>query len=1361
MADDIGSLRVSLSANIAEFQTNLTKAQKILGKTSAQFQRDLNTITTSFKSSAIAAGAIVTAVAAAGGALFALTKAAANLGDELAKASQRAGVSVETLSALKLQAELSDASFEQLTNAFKFLNKGLGELQLGSSKGGKALQTLGIGIEAVSKDLISTEDVFFKVVEGLGKIENQGIKTKLILDIFGKSGAQLIPLLNDLAVSGDNFREVAQRLGLVMSAETAKASEDFNDGLTLLKASMQGLGNTIGQALIPAFTDLIFKTADYIGRNRELLALNIPTGLGLIYEVGRNLIPVISGLGSVTELLSKAFLGAARTGLGFVVLLRDIKSVALQFAEFDLKLKKVDKTVTGFLVKLHPRLAEAFPGLATGVEEATKAVAKNQKELDQLNEAIFNTAAAISDATAEFGRNAQQVQESQKEYKSLKDLFLGVGDSLGAGGGDESEGVIGGVKKTTKALKDSVPALKEVTKLWKEFQSQISTISLLPGIDIPILKTLKGLPEVTEPAFGEIQKQGEDTFNALDAFIADTLGAIRDNMADFVDNFLAGKINSIGDFFQGIVTALRRNIAQLISAIVTAPLEDALKSALSGGKGFLSSLSSLFGGGGGTNPPASAGKPGGGGIFGGAANALLVAGPVIGAILGGITAGIPGAIKGVTTGLGAIGGFLLGGPLGAAIGTAIGSIAGDLIGLLFKKKLPKLSISLGVFDQIDDRIAEVGDFIKALGDRTTAFAQDLIEIGKRGGVKGIDNGELRQAILEIINTQGIQPILGIINLFPSEVARGLTDALKKTKLSADSKAILDLRAAGKDLAEELESHLGELGADFQFAVRPIFAKILEAVGIEAEKASKFIEERFEGFLDLSAEERTAFGQQFINEMNAIVGFLGGAFADATSQALNAVQSLANELGFEAVPSIEQLKEKLIEMINASDLPAGTVEKFKALRDAIIGLRFALAEAIGTIVSKISELNTKIQGLGGAGVFVPLDALKKAIADIQALISSGKLSPDELAEALALMEQMTDQLVNVQLAAQAKAIEAQISGIQQQIQMQERLRDLELEKKRTELDGLREAIRMAEQFRDEFERVGEQLRNLFAGPQSILTPIERLNFLQAEIAKAQASLAGAGTEEERLAAIEKLRELSSELIDLGATAFGTGSPEFQAIFTQTADQLQALLDATEGQAKKVDTLNQQIAKVEAQLEAIGKKFEDNIQGLQNRLAGLQQAGNQLVGAAAVEARKFYEFIQGKYFELLKQKLEQLGQVGVTEVSLLKITNDLLTQIRDRLGGVISAQSGFHGIVKQPQLFATHPNEMVNISPLRNMSNQEFSTGETVLRHDHHFRITLEGEIKEGTAKMLGKGITQAFDDYLRSGQGREIVKQIKR
>lgn len=194
---------------------------------------------------------------AAGTALFAVAKSTANYGEELVKISQKVGINIEALAGLQYAGRLTDLSNEQLAEGLKFLSQNMVEAAQRTGDGEALFFRLGVSAADATGKLRPTEDVLLDLADVFARSADGAVKTEAAVKLFGKAGLELIPFLNHGKAGLRELMAEAQRLGLVMSKENAEAANAFNDQLTKMAASTEGLKLALGQGLIPVLTEFM------------------------------------------------------------------------------------------------------------------------------------------------------------------------------------------------------------------------------------------------------------------------------------------------------------------------------------------------------------------------------------------------------------------------------------------------------------------------------------------------------------------------------------------------------------------------------------------------------------------------------------------------------------------------------------------------------------------------------------------------------------------------------------------------------------------------------------------------------------------------------------------------------------------------------------------------------------------------------------------------------------------------------------------------------------------------------------------------------------------------------------------------
>ncbi|MBE7527448.1 MAG: phage tail protein [Burkholderiales bacterium] len=236
------------------------------------------------------------AVSVAG--LTAMVKSAIDTGDALDEMSQRVGVSVETLSVWKPAAEQSGVSGESFEKGLRKLSTTMLEAATGSEDAARGFSAVGVEFKNQDGTLRATDQVLLDLAERFKAMPDGAEKTALAVQLFGKSGAELIPFLNQ---GRDGINELAaemQALGVQMSNETAAQAGNFNDALDKLKLATTSIGNQIIASLLPALNDMAGGMVESAKQGGTLRAI----------------------LDGVVLVLKTLALGAATVGKAFVAL---------------------------------------------------------------------------------------------------------------------------------------------------------------------------------------------------------------------------------------------------------------------------------------------------------------------------------------------------------------------------------------------------------------------------------------------------------------------------------------------------------------------------------------------------------------------------------------------------------------------------------------------------------------------------------------------------------------------------------------------------------------------------------------------------------------------------------------------------------------------------------------------------------------------------------------------------------------------------------------------------------------------------------------------------------------------------------
>lgn len=224
-------------------------------------------------------------VAAAAGVMFGFAKTTADVGDEAIKTSQKVGVNVETLQEMQYAAGLADVSNEGLATGLKFLSKNLFEATSGAKGQLETFKKLNIAYKDGNGKVRDTADVMMDAADRFAGMEDGPAKTALAMELFGKAGSEMIPLLNGGSKGFREMAEEARAFGTVIDEDSARLSEEFNDNLTRTMRLGAGIRNMVGAKLIPIINGLNLKFMDFVKNNKQIIAQKIDKFFGTLGNV--------------------------------------------------------------------------------------------------------------------------------------------------------------------------------------------------------------------------------------------------------------------------------------------------------------------------------------------------------------------------------------------------------------------------------------------------------------------------------------------------------------------------------------------------------------------------------------------------------------------------------------------------------------------------------------------------------------------------------------------------------------------------------------------------------------------------------------------------------------------------------------------------------------------------------------------------------------------------------------------------------------------------------------------------------------------------------------------------------------------
>lgn len=243
---------------------------------------------------------------------------------------QRLGMSASAVQELGYASQQSSGSVELMTLSLQGLSNKLDAAKHGSKDAARALREVGLDKSAAGKPL---DETLGKIADRFQKMPDGAKKSALAMDLFGKAGSKMIPLLNAGSAGIGALREEAIKTGFVIDDKAAGALDGFGDQTDKLKAQLLGLRNQAIVALLPTLQRLVAGVQEWVTANRELLVGALTTALrvflGVLQVVGKAVEVMVAVFGWLAE--HSDVLIAALSGIGSVLAILGVAFVALKW----------------------------------------------------------------------------------------------------------------------------------------------------------------------------------------------------------------------------------------------------------------------------------------------------------------------------------------------------------------------------------------------------------------------------------------------------------------------------------------------------------------------------------------------------------------------------------------------------------------------------------------------------------------------------------------------------------------------------------------------------------------------------------------------------------------------------------------------------------------------------------------------------------------------------------------------------------------------------------------------------------------------------------------------------------------------
>jgi chromosome segregation ATPase len=445
--------------------------------------------------------------------LYELTKQAAQAADELNTRSAQTGLSTDLLQQLDYAQKFLD--FDGLDKSLQRLTQSMGSATNASSKQAAAFKDLGVEIYDEDGKLRSNYDVFLDVIDALGELDD---KTRADIEantLFGRSYAELKPLIEAGSGALKEYTDRAQEMGYAVDAEVIERLQRLNDALDENATAVDTAKTEVAGFFAPLFQSIIDGGTGAINVVRELFGNDIVQAM---VEASNPLVNIIANW---THLAGAYY---------------DVKDAGVEAASSSEETAARVATATSSMREAVDQLAlkyqEALEAARTSLDGQfglwQEASSETEQNIQAMIAAQESQAAYWDDYSRDFedlqSRNIEGIDELAAKFddgsKQSKDAL----EALSQASDEEIEKLIASMNKTEQAKSDlaqrfadlavDVPA--ELKKIADEFDSTVQEIN----------------KDATEVDFAPFEESVNSAFSFLEERAGSSVSTVRGWLAE-------------------------------------------------------------------------------------------------------------------------------------------------------------------------------------------------------------------------------------------------------------------------------------------------------------------------------------------------------------------------------------------------------------------------------------------------------------------------------------------------------------------------------------------------------------------------------------------------------------------------------------------------------------------------------------------------------------------------------------------------------------------------------------------------------------------------------------------------------------
>lgn len=235
MSTNVGTLQIEIATNVARIRADMDETKRVVSGAMKDVEQYIG-----FAKSALVGLIGIGTVNAFKGMILSGIEGKARLYD----LSLQTGITVEALGALSKAGKLSHTSIDDIASASNKLSKALFTQNADSAGAASAIKALGLNFDTFKQ--LAPDQQMLAVAKAMDGFRDGAGKAGGAMELFGKTGATLLPFLKELASKTE--------LVSLQTSESAKQAKEFEDNIIKLKAASESWKREIVNELLPGLS---------------------------------------------------------------------------------------------------------------------------------------------------------------------------------------------------------------------------------------------------------------------------------------------------------------------------------------------------------------------------------------------------------------------------------------------------------------------------------------------------------------------------------------------------------------------------------------------------------------------------------------------------------------------------------------------------------------------------------------------------------------------------------------------------------------------------------------------------------------------------------------------------------------------------------------------------------------------------------------------------------------------------------------------------------------------------------------------------------------------------------------------------